>query len=276
VRGRTARVLRVLPTTLPITAAERSLPRRAQRIPLVWPDPRVMVGTAVDAECRSHAPGCCAQRGNWVRPSAYVMASAGSVALSGIRRSRPWRLSTLCALWAMVSQEPCLGVSWRSSLSAKRFASAGGQAAEREPGVGVELVEHEHDPLHVRGAPVHQGPELVRPADRRAPVGDCPPTLAHKRFIDQEEVGGAAPLVFLCRSQGGTSVSQRRPHCGLHVGFSLVHVRLQQPPAPAAAGSSSRRLQRPWPASGVPQASAIRWASGAPSSFRRYSRCGAR
>ena len=37
----------------------------------------------------------------------------------------------------MFSQEPCLGVWWISSLSARRLASAGGKAAYKDAGEWV-------------------------------------------------------------------------------------------------------------------------------------------
>src|SRR5262249_43446961 len=63
--------------------------------------------------------------------------SSRNTATSSMRRSRHCPESTLSSVSAMFNQLPCLGVSWTSSRSHSRLASAAGNASYSAPPVWV-------------------------------------------------------------------------------------------------------------------------------------------
>jgi hypothetical protein len=71
--------------------------------------------------------------------------------------------------------------------------------------MGVEIVEHQHNPLRVRKCVVDQVPDRLRPVDGGALRGNGHPTRAQVRGAPQQQIGaaGAHVLAVLARRVAG-------------------------------------------------------------------------
>ena len=88
--------------------------------------------------------------------------------MSGIRRSKHCRDSTLNSHLAMFSQLPCFGVYTNSSLSSNARALAGLKGlVQRRSSVRAQVVHHQRGPLRLRIVFFHQPAHPFRPCRRR-------------------------------------------------------------------------------------------------------------
>ena len=154
--------------------------------------------------------------------------SRRSVASSGMRLPRHWRLSTLSSISAMFRPTAMLwGVVELQALQYPPCLHRGKGLVQRCRPVGIEVVQHDPNPLRLGVGFVHQPPHLVGKVLHPPLLGDrhMPPTP--QGLAEHEQIARAVASVLIVKPLSPSPMGWNRyAALGDQLGGGLIKTRL--------------------------------------------------